>query len=96
MMKKLTLIAGLLLAGFFAGAAIICKQDYGGATSLTTGLALLLLPWLHPCLPRLSPFLSCGVVLFSLSCIFFRCLAFASRSLPAQGRLKGRKFKSGL
>ena len=44
----------------------------------------------------LTPFLSCGVVLFSLSCIFFRCLAFASRSLPAQGRLKGRKFKSGL
>ena len=43
-----TKTGGLLLAGFFAGAAIICKQDYGGATSLTTGLALLLLPWLHP------------------------------------------------
>ena len=42
----------LLLAGIVAGAAILCKQDYGGATSLTTGLALLLLPWLHPDAPR--------------------------------------------
>ena len=39
-----TRTGSLLAAGIVAGAAILCKQDYGGATSLTAGLALLLLP----------------------------------------------------
>ena len=42
-----TRTGSLLAAGIVAGAAILCKQDYGGATSLMAGLALLLLPWLQ-------------------------------------------------
>ena len=62
---------GLLLAGIAAGAAILCKQDYGGATSLTTGLALLLLPWLQPghasgILARMRPAALFSIGAFSL------------------------------
>lgn len=63
--------ASLLLAGIAAGAAILCKQDYGGATSLTTGLALLLLPWLQPKSPsgviaRLRPAATFSIGAFCL------------------------------
>ena len=54
-----------------------------------------LLPWLHPCLARLTPF-SHAVLCSSLFRAFFRCLAVATRSSEAQGRWKGRKIESGL
>src|SRR5690606_5375700 len=38
--------ARLLVAGIAAGAAIMSKQDYGGATSLLLTVALAVLPWL--------------------------------------------------
>ena len=80
--------------GLLHARALLPAQDLGKVRRASRHCNLL--PWLHPCIARLTPFLSRGVVLFSLSCIFFRCLAFASRSLLAQGRSKGRKIKSGL
>ena len=80
--------------GLLHARALLPAQDLGKVRRASRHCNLL--PWLHPCIARLTPFLSRGIVLFSLSCIFFRCLAFASRSLLAQGRSKGRKFKSGL
>ena len=80
--------------GLLHARALLPAQDLGKVRRASCHCNLL--PWLHPCIARLTPFLSRGIVLFSLSCIFFRCLAFASRSLLAQGRSKGRKIKSGL
>jgi len=80
--------------GLLHARALLPAQDLGKVRRASRHCNLL--PWLHPCIARLTPFLSRGIVLFSLSCIFFRCLAFASRSLLAQGRSKGRKIKSGL
>ena len=80
--------------GLLHARALLPAQDLGKVRRASRHCNLL--PWLHPCIARLTPFLSRGIVLFCLSCIFFRCLAFASRSLLAQGRSKGRKFKSGL
>ena len=80
--------------GLLHARALLPAQDLGKVRRASRHCNLL--PWLHPCIARLTPFLSRGIVLFCLSCIFFRCLAFASRSLLAQGRSKGRKIKSGL
>ena len=38
---------GLFVAGLVAGAAILCKQDYGLGVTGGLGLAMLLLPWLR-------------------------------------------------
>ena len=80
--------------GLLHARALLPAQDLGKVRRASRHCNLL--PWLHPCIARLTPFLSRCIVLFSLSCIFFRCLAFASRSLLAQARSKGRKIKSGL
>ena len=80
--------------GLLHARALLPAQDLGKVRRASRHCNLL--PWLHPCIARLTPFLSRCIVLFSLSCMFFRCLAFASRSLLAQARSKGRKIKSGL